>query len=141
MLKAQRIWRAFGLVIVGACSREKAPPGTARLDSAPAPAAAMRILAPVAGERWVEGTTHVIRWTASAPRINLGAAVGGKDKGHLLLDAPSMPDSLTWDVPVGFVTGFGPDSATDVRIRLEDAADPTRFVISDPFTITGNPQP
>lgn len=70
-------------------------------------------------------------------RINLGAAVGGKDKGMLLTNAPAHPDSLRWAIPVGFVTGFGPSSSDQVRLRLENAADPQQWTEAGPFTITG----
>ena len=96
----------------------------------------MQILSPRPGDRWAEGTDHVIRWrTSGIPAINLGAAVGDKDKGHLLLNVPSSTESLVWTIPVGFVTGFGPDSSNQVRLRLENATDPTQFVEAGPFTI------
>lgn len=128
---------ALGLLVIAACAGEKAPPAD---DTNPAPpqSPAMEILSPRANDRWIEGTRQVIRWkTSGVATINLGAAVGGKDKGHMLVGAPALPDSLIWDIPVGFVTGFGPDSSTDVRMRLEDAADPSRFVESGRFTIVG----
>jgi hypothetical protein len=40
---------------------------------------------------------------------------------------------------VGFVTVLGIAASSDMRLRLEDAADPTRFVETGPFTITGRP--
>ena len=45
-------------------------------------------------------------------RINLGVAMGGKVKGMILHDAPAAPGSIDWQVPVGFVTGFGPNQGT-----------------------------
>jgi hypothetical protein len=124
-------------LLFAACAREKTPPA----DDTNPPPPAMEILSPRAGDRWAEGTKQVIRWRAiGITTINLGAAVGGKDKGHMLVGAPALPDSLVWEVPAGFVTGFGPDSSTNVRIRLEDAADPIRFVDSPPFTVVGSPR-
>lgn len=96
------------------------------------------MLAPRAGDTLIEGSTYTIRWRVSGvPRINLGAVMGGKDKGHLLVDAPAVPDSLLWQVPVGFVTGFGISASSEVRLRLEDATDPSRYVEAGPFTIAG----
>jgi hypothetical protein len=132
--------RRTALVLLGlaaACSREKAPPADDAGSISELPPA-MEILSPRGGERWVEGSQQVIRWrTRGLSMINIGAAVGGKDKGHLLLSVSALPDSLVWEIPIGFVTGFGPDCATNVRIRLENAADPAQFVESEPFTITG----
>ena len=90
----------------------------------------------------MEGARQVIRWkTSGITTLDVGAAVGGKDKGHLAIGVPALLDSVVWQIPVGFVTGFGPDSATNVRIRLEDFADATRFADSDSFTIVGSARP
>ena len=131
----------LALLVVAACGREKAPPADDTNPSRPL-SPAMEILSPQKGDRWIEGTKHVIRWhTSGVATINLGAAMGGKDKGQMLIGAPASPDSLVWEIPVGFVTGFGPDSSADVRIRIEDSADPTRFADSDSFIIVGRSQP
>lgn len=117
---------------------ESAPAG--RLD-APAPADTLpfRIESPAAGTVWREGETHVIRWTRSREgAVNVGAVVGGKDKGHLAFALPAEADSLVWQVPVGFVTGFGPDRSDAVRIRVESADDPRIGAESAPFTIAGD---
>jgi hypothetical protein len=100
--------------------------------------ATLALRAPRAGDTLVEGHSYVIRWSAPAgTRINLGAAMGGKDKGLLLVGAPARPDSLVWRVPVGFVTGFGVASSDQVRLRLEDADSAGRYVETGPFTVTG----
>jgi hypothetical protein len=86
----------------------------------------------------VEGNTYVIRWSAPAGmRIDLGAAMGGKDKGMLLVGAPAQPESLAWTVPSGFVTGFGVASSDQVRLRLEEADSAEHFVEAGPFTVRG----
>jgi hypothetical protein len=100
--------------------------------------APLALLSPRAGDTLMEGHTYVIRWSApSHMRINLGAAMGGKDKGMLLVRAPARPDSLVWKVPVGFVTGFGVKSSDQVRLRLEDADSAGRYIEAGPFTVVG----
>jgi hypothetical protein len=98
----------------------------------------LALLSPQAGDTLVEGETYVIRWSAPAGmRIDLGAAMGGKDKGMLLVGAPAQPESLVWKLPVGFVTGFGVASSDQVRLRLEDADSAGHFVEAGPFTVRG----
>jgi hypothetical protein len=98
----------------------------------------LALLSPRAGDTLVEGETYVIRWSApTGMRINLGAAMGGKDKGMLLVRAPAQPDSLVWRIPVGFVTGFGVASSDQVRLRLEDADSAGHYVEAGPFTVSG----
>lgn len=95
---------------------------------------------PAAGDTLVEGRTYTIRWV-SVPgrRINLGAVMGGHDKGFLLTNAPAGLDSLVWTVPIGFVTGFGPSSSDQVRLRLENADSADQWVETGSFVITGAP--
>ena len=94
------------------------------------------MLRPQAGEIWTEGEIYIIRWRATGiARVNLGLALGGKDKGHAALDLPASTDSLRWRVPDGFVSGFGLQRSDVVRVRVEDAEDPTRFADSPAFTI------
>ena len=86
----------------------------------------------------MEGRSYVIRWQAPAgTRVNLGAAMGGKDRGMLLTNAPADPDSLVWTVPVGWITGFGPLSSDQVRLRLENADSDAQWTEAGPFTILG----
>lgn len=78
----------------------------------------------------------MIRWVPTrAGEVNIGIAVGGKDRGHLALSLAAGTDSLEWQVPVGFVSGFGPVRSDAVRIRVEDATDPGIGATSGPFTI------
>jgi hypothetical protein len=130
------------LIVLSACRpTQKSPPAAgdtvAMTDSVPNDA--FVILTPKKGDTLVEGDIFVIRWRAAGiPSINLGAAMGGHDKGYLLTAVPPVPDSLAWRVPVGFVTGFGVKASSDMRLRLEDANDPARYVEAGPFTIIGN---
>jgi hypothetical protein len=99
-------------------------------------AAPIVVLHPAAGEIWSEGHTYTIRWRAAGiARVDVGLALGGKDKGHVALDLPASVDSLRWLVPDGFVSGFGPKSSDQMRVRVENAADPAQFGDSPPFTI------
>lgn len=94
------------------------------------------IVEPDPGTIWREGEHHVIRWSSRRQgTVNVGIAVGGKDKGHLALGIPAGADSLPWEVPVGFVTGFGPQRSDAVRVRIEDTKHPGTGVTSSPFTI------
>lgn len=129
------------IAVIACRPAEKLPPPTgdsvATADSTPP--AVFAILTPTANDTLVEGSTFVIRWSAPGiAKINLGAAMGGHDKGYLLTDASAVPDSLAWQVPVGFVTGFGPSASSDIRLRLEDAGDPNHYVEAGPFTIVGH---
>jgi len=104
----------------------------------PPPGETFSLISPTAGDTLVEGRTYTIRWTAGRVKhINLGAAMGGHDKGLLINNAPAHPDSLRWKVPVGFVTGFGPPSSNQIRLRLENADSTSQWVESKPFVITG----
>ena len=109
-------------------------------DRPAAPRAAFAFRTPSAGDTLIEGRTYAIRWVSvPARRINLGAAMGGHDKGYLLAGAPAGLDSLVWTVPVGFVTGFGPSSSDQMRLRLENADSTDQRVETGPFVIAGTP--
>ena len=110
-----------------------APPAASQPDRI-----AFAITYPRTGDTLVEGHTYVIRWRApDTMTINLGAAMGGHDKGLLLDHAPAAPDSLVWSIPNGYVTGFGPPSSDVMRLRLENAANPDQYTEAGPFTISG----
>jgi hypothetical protein len=110
---------------------------------APAPAPAVthtnpEFLAPQRGQVLVEGQSFTIRWQAPGwDSVNVAAVMGGKDRGHLAFSVPAATDTLAWQIPVGWVTGFGIVRADSVRLRLEDAGDPSQFVDSEPFTVRG----
>jgi len=109
-----------------------ATPATTAPSSVP-----LAVRFPHAGDTLVEGRSYVIRWSAPAGmRVSLGLVMGGKDRGMLVVAAPAKPDSLVWQVPVGFVTGFGITSSDQVRLRLEDADSAARYVDAGPFTVT-----
>lgn len=127
-------------LLVAGCTARPPQPASAADTVAPVPARiGFAIITPQAGDSLVEGRAYTIRWMAPDTfRINLGVTMGGKDKGMLLTNAPARPDSLRWVVPAGFVTGFGPASSDQVRLRLENAADPQQWTEAGPFTIVGD---
>lgn len=109
----------------------------AGLDSARPDSLPYRIVSPAPGDEWHEGGTYVIRWIAPrAGEVNVAAAVGGKDRGHLAMRLPAGTDSLRWTVPEGFVSGFGPERSDEVRIRIESADDPAVGITSEPFAVS-----
>ena len=120
----------------GAADRltDSAVSGSDRADTA-----SYHLVSPVPGATLREGTRYLIRWTAARPgRVNIAVAVGGKDRGHLAMNLAPGIDSLWWEVPRGFVSGFGPLRSDAVRIRIEDAASPAIGVMSEPFTIVAD---
>ncbi|MES2306476.1 MAG: hypothetical protein V4558_13290 [Gemmatimonadota bacterium] len=126
------------LLLTLACSAT--PQQHAALDSLAAtlPRDTFSFRTPAPGDTLVEGRSYLIRWVAvPARRINLGAVMGGKDKGFLLTNAPAGLDSLLWTVPIGFVTGFGPASSDQIRLRLENADKPSEWVETGRFVIVG----
>ena len=95
-------------------------------------------VAPHSGDILLEGHSFVIEWRAPHWRhVNLAAVMGGKDRGHLVMDRDGGLDTLTWQIPLGWVTGFGITRADNVRLRLENADDPSDYVDSQPFTVSG----
>ena len=106
------------------------------------PTPQVMIVSPAAGDVWAEGRTYPIRWRAEGiDRVNIGVALGGKDKGHLAFDLPASRDSLEWRIPPGFVSGFGIGRSDQMRVRIEDAGDPARYVDSPTFTIVASRPP
>jgi hypothetical protein len=129
------------LLLALACSKGQERPSAPDSSGASAPQADFAFRSPAAGDTLVEGRTYTIRWVSPpGSRVNLGAVMGGKDKGLLLTNAPAGLDSLGWTVPVGFVTGFGPSSSDQVRLRLENADSTDQWVETGPFVITGAPR-
>lgn len=141
-MRANSVSALVALAILTGCNTRPARPAQATGDGASAPAGrlAFAITFPRAGDTLFEGQAYTIRWMApDSFQINLGAAMGGKDKGMLLTDVPARPDSLLWTVPDGFVTGFGVTSSDQVRLRLENARNPDQWTEAGPFTIVGKP--
>lgn len=134
--------RLFALSCVGlaaACApTPRHQPSSPPTSPPPSGRIAFAITSPKAGDTLFEGRTYIIRWRApDTMTINIGAAMGGHDKGLLLDHAPSAPDSLVWAIPVGYVTGFGPASSDAMRLRMENARNPDQWTEAGPFTIRG----
>jgi len=133
--------RRFKLVLLAAilsagCARESPPPKQAQTP--PPVATHPEFLSPRAGDIWNEGESYLIVWRAPGwDSVNVGVVMGGKDRGHLAFGRDARNDTLLWSIPDRWVTGFGLMQADNVRLRLEDAADPSRFVDSAPFTVSG----
>lgn len=131
-LRTQLLDLAAVMVVAG-CTRSSSH-DTARVRSDVE--SAFAITSPEGGTVWTEGQSYTIRWHAPAgAAVNIGAAVGGKDRGHLAFNLAAGTDSLRWTVPPGFVSGFGPQRSDAVHLRIEDAHDPMRFAESAMFTI------
>lgn len=129
-------WPLLLLALACAKGQEHPVPPDRPVTTIPAPAFA--ILSPTTGDTLIEGRTYTIRWVAvPARRIDLGAAMGGHDKGFLLTAAPAGLDSLVWTVPVGFVTGFGPSSSDQIHLRLTNSDNENEWVETGPFVIRG----
>ena len=133
-LRAAALFGPLCCALSAACTRDEPPsPAGTATEQGTAP---YEIVSPSAGDRWEEGSSHVIRWVSRRPgAVNVGAVVDGKDKGHLALQLAAGTDSLQWTVPGGFVSGFGPQRSDSVRIRIEDAGNPAIGVTSAAFTV------
>ncbi len=130
------------LVLLAGCDRRRQmmPPDGAASTAVETGPPAIEILSPVGTDTLVEGRTHVIRWTASGIQtLDIGAAVGGKDKGHLGIAIPASPDTLAWTVPEGFISGFGLEASSDARLVLESRDPEGASAESEPFTIVAQP--
>ncbi|MES2124953.1 MAG: hypothetical protein V4503_09750 [Gemmatimonadota bacterium] len=125
-------------MLLTGCNRGASRRGPER-DTTLGAAAEPHFLFPGPGDTLVEGSTYVLRWVPWARHpVNLGAVMGGKDKGMLLTRAVTGLDSLVWTVPAGFVTGFGIPASDQVRLRLENADSTDQWVDTAPFTIIGS---
>ena len=128
---------ALAAILAASCTREP-PPKPRSLHPPPVTSVTPAFLAPRRGEILIEGQSFLIRWQAPGwQRVHIAAAMGGKDRGHLAMDRDASTDTMLWQIPVGWVTGFGVTRSDSVRLRLENASDPTQFVDSPPFTVTG----
>jgi hypothetical protein len=130
------VWLVALLGVAGCRNERAVPPSSTPDRAAPVDTAPYTILAPVPGALWYEGSRHIIRWQSRrAGPVNIGAVMGGKDRGHLAMSIPAGIDSLVWQIPTGFVSGFGLTRSDAVRLRVEASDSPALGVESAPFTI------
>ena len=102
----------LSLMVLGACGTDAPANRHARdtVTNGGGVSSAYRIESPRAGVVWREGETHVIRWSRSDARpVNVGAAVGGKDKGHLAFALPAGTDSQEMPPTAGHTREQLPD--------------------------------
>ncbi|MBN1253704.1 MAG: hypothetical protein JXA50_00305 [Deltaproteobacteria bacterium] len=102
----------------------------------------IKLISPRGGEVWEEGKTYEIRWESQGiDAVYISVAVGGKDKGLLEQEGNSKIDAkegkIAWEIPVGFVTGFGPAKSELVRVEIFDVHDYTICDLSGYFTVEG----
>jgi len=106
----------------------------------------IKLISPRGGEVWEEGKTYEIRWESQGlDEVYIAAAVGGKDKGLVESGGSNKIDAgcgkISWEIPVGFVTGFGIVKSERVRIMIFDARNSTIRDLSGSFTIEGVKSP
>lgn len=83
------------------------------------PTPQITVISPNGGEEWIEGQTYDIRWRASGvEQVNIAAATGGKDLGHIAFEVDAEAGEYAWTIPQGFVSDFGPSASDAVRIRI-----------------------
>lgn len=133
----------MALVALAGCDRRRQmmPPDGAdttavMVDSSPS----IEIVSPTGTDTLVEGRAHIVRWTASGVQtLDIGAALGGKDKGHLGIGIPATPDTLVWTVPEGFISGVGLEASSNARLLFESRDPEGARAESEPFTIVAPP--
>lgn len=86
------------------------------------------IVSPRVGEVWIEGSTYDIVWTSSGVnKINISAAMGGHDLGHIAVGVNASTGKYSWKIPMGEVSSFGKSTASDIKIRVEDFENPNIY--------------
>jgi hypothetical protein len=106
----------------------------------------IKLISPNGGEVWEEGKTYEIRWESQGvDEVYIAAAVGGKDKGLVESGGSNKIDArcgkIFWEIPIGFVTGFGIAKSEQARIMIYDARNSTIRDLSGSFTIEGVKSP
>jgi hypothetical protein len=102
----------------------------------------IKLISPHGGEVWAEGKTYEITWESrGVDNVYISVAVGGKDKGLLEERGKSTIDAkkgmIAWNIPVGFITGFGISKSDRVRIMVFDIKNSAISSVSDYFMIEG----
>jgi hypothetical protein len=102
----------------------------------------IKLISPHEGEVWAEGKTYEITWESQGvDNVYISVAVGGKDKGLLEDGGKNTIDAkkgmIAWNIPVGFITGFGVPRSDRVRIMIFDIKNSAISSVSDYFMIEG----
>jgi hypothetical protein len=111
---------------------------TVRAAVTPTPAPRITLITPNGGETWVEGETYRLQWRSSGVKqVNIAAAAGGKDLGHIATEVKADAGAYTWTIPKGFVSDFEPSGSDAMRIRVYAADNAEVYDENDaPFTIS-----
>jgi hypothetical protein len=91
----------------------------------------IEVYQPAGGEKWAQGTTHLISWNDDITDPNTPVVVslynGNTFSGTL---GTTLGTTLLWTVPSSFPAG------NNYRIRVESAIDPTLYDRSNRFSLT-----
>lgn len=116
------------------------PIPTINLSPPQIPNATIKIISPKGGEVWMEGKTYDITWTSSGVnKINISAAMGGHDLGHIAFGINASAGKYSWTIPLGKVSGFGQSGSNDIKVKVEDSENTNIYSENNiPFTITSS---
>ncbi len=97
-----------------------------------------RIISPKKGDVWFEGKTYTIRWRGFKEGvICITVLIGGHDAGIInSCDSCALQNGYKWSIPKGFVSGFGVNKDSFVRVVLYYKDNQSRNYFSDYFTIS-----
>ena len=148
------VWAGLGIGGLSACVPTASVTPTSMPTSTPLPTAtqtstptgeptatsaapSLTVVVPNGGEVWKEGQTYRIRWRASAiDEVNIEAATGGKDLGHIASEVEADAQMYAWTIPEGYVSGFGAEGSDAMRVRIYATQNPeVADMNDDPFTI------
>jgi hypothetical protein len=111
---------------------------TVQTAATPTPGPSITLITPNGGETWVECETYRLQWRSSGVKqVNITAAAGGKDLGHLATKVEADAGAYTWTIPKGFVSDFGPSGSDAMRVRVYATDNDAIYDENDaPFTIS-----
>jgi len=97
-----------------------------------------KIIAPKAKDVWIEGKTYTIKWKGLKEGVVcISVLIGGHDAGIINdCDSCAAQNKYKWTIPVGFVSGFGENKDSAVRVVLYYKDNESNPYFSDYFTIS-----
>jgi len=97
-----------------------------------------KIIAPKAKDVWIEGKTYTIKWKGLKEGVVcISVLIGGHDAGIINdCDSCAAQNKYKWTIPVGFVSGFGENKDSAVRVVLYHKDNESNPYFSDYFTIS-----